>query len=493
MNVLVRLWWSPTEGARMHKARIAALIAGAGALAAAAVAAAAPAVPAASVSRAAPPHIAPWLKVKPGAIRLSMTFQQGPPTTRDCETNLGVECFTPNQIRAEYHTPALYAKGITGKGTTILIVDSFGSPNILGDLKAFDRSFGYPDPPVFKIITPAGKIPPFNKNNPGQDRLAWASETTLDVEYAHAIAPGANIVLAETPVSETEGVQGFPQIVKAETWAINHLPAQHLAVDVISQSFGATEQTFGNGLATLNKFKLRSAFQLARARGVTVLAASGDTGATDVKLDGVTLYDHRVTSWPDSDPLVTSVGGTRLNLNLKTGKFTPAVAWNDTFNSTLFGTDPVPTASGGGNSVLFSRPSYQDSVKARVGARRGVPDISMSAACSAVVDVYATFDQTQSGWNILCGTSEATPLFAGIVALADQVHGKPLGLINPKLYALSAAKAPGIVDVISGNNTVQLGQGGPFVTGFSALRGYDLVTGVGTVYAPALVHELAGR
>jgi len=476
----------------MHKARIAALIAGAGALAAAAVAAAAPAVPAASVSRAAPPHVAPWLKVKPGAIRMSMTFRQGPPTTRQCHDNLGIECFTPNQIRAEYHTPALYAHGITGKGTTILIVDSFGSPKIVGDLNKFDQAFGYPAPPVFKIITPAGAIPKFNSGN--SDMVGWAAETTLDVEYAHAIAPGANIVLAETPVSETEGVQGFPQIVKAETWAINHLPAQHLAVDVISQSFGATEQTMP---PRSNKIwqQLRSAFVLAHSRGVTVLGASGDSGATDVKLDGATFYTHPVTSWPDSDPLVTSVGGTRLNLNLTTGKFTPAVAWNDTFNTALFLSDPVPDASGGGKSVLFGRPSYQDGVKARVGARRGVPDISMSAACSAEVDVYETFDQdpTQRGWHIFCGTSEATPLFAGIVALADQVHGKPLGLINPKLYALSAAKAPGIVDVISGNNTVQLGQGGPVVTGFSALRGYDLVTGVGTVYAPALVHELAGR
>jgi len=468
----------------MHKARIAALIAGAGALAAAAVAAAAPAVPAASVSRTAPASGTPWLTTKPGAIRLSPTFRQGPPTTAQCEANLGIACYQPGQIRSAYHTPALYAKGITGKGTTILIVDSFGSPTIRADLRAFDHAFGYPAPPVFKIITPAGAIPTYNPGN--SDMVDWAAETTLDVEYAHALAPGANIVLAETPVSETEGVQGFPQIVKAETWAINHLH-----IDVISQSFGATEETF-TGLAQINKFKLRSAFQLARTKGVTVLAASGDTGATDYMLNGTSLYTHRVTSWPDSDPLVTSVGGTRLNLNA--GKYT-SVAWNDTFNTSATGASgPTPNATGGGKSVLFGRPAYQNGVKLRVGTRRGVPDISMSAACSGPVDVYGTFDPAQpGGWTLICGTSEATPEFAGIVALADQVHGKPLGLINPKLYALSAAKAPGIVDVTSGTNTVQFFKNGPIVKGFFALRGYDLVTGVGTVNAPALVHELAGR
>jgi subtilase family serine protease len=469
----------------MHKARIAALIAAGGALVAGAVAAAAPAVPAASVSRTAPASGTPWLTTKPGAIRLSMTFRQGPPTTAQCETSFGVACYTPNQIRSAYHTPALYAKGITGKGTTILIVDSFGSPTIGRDLNRFDNAFGYKAPPVFKIVTPAGLIPKFDPNN--SDMVLWAEETTLDVEYAHAMAPGANIVLAETPVSETEGVQGFPQIVKAETWAINHLP-----IDVISQSFGATEQTFA-GLAQINKFKLRSAFQLAHAKGVTVLAASGDSGATDFKLDGQSYYTHRVTSWPDTDPLVTSVGGTRLNLNA--GKYT-SVAWNDTFNSSVTqSSTPNPNASGGGKSVLFGRPSYQNGVKLRVGARRGVPDISMSAACSGLVDVYSSFPGQSTGWSLICGTSEATPEFAGIVALADQVHGKPLGLINPKLYALSAAKAPGIVDVTSGNNTVAFDQNGTrfTVTGFSALRGYDLVTGVGTVNAPAFVHELAGR
>jgi subtilase family serine protease len=121
----------------------------------------------------------------------------------------------------------------------------------------------------------------------------------------------------------------------------------------------------------------------------------------------------------------------------------------------------------------------------------------MSGACDGAVDTYTTFGGQPTGWSLICGTSEATPEFAAIVALADQVAGHPLGLINPALYALSAKRAPGIVDVTSGNNTVSFFQGAGdkrfTVNGFSTRRGYDLVTGVGTINAPLFVHELAGR
>ena len=137
--------------------------------------------------------------------------------------------------------------------------------------------------------------------------VGWAEETSLDVEYSHAMAPGANIVLLETPVAETEGTVGFPQIVAAENFAINH----HLG-DVISQSFGATEETFPSPQAI---FRLRSAYFNALAHHVTVLASSGDTGVSNDHFNGVTLYTHRVVGWPSSDPLVTSVGGLQLHLN----------------------------------------------------------------------------------------------------------------------------------------------------------------------------------
>jgi len=128
-----------------------------------------------------------------------------------------------------------------------------------------------------------------------------------------------------------------------------------------------------------------------------------------------------------------------------------------------------------------------------VGGRRGVPDISMSGACNGAADMYQSFPGQAAGWYPTCGTSEATPEFAGIVALADQVAGHPIGLINPYLYQLLAGHGRGIVDITRGNNTVSFTQGGKLrtVTGFSARAGYDLASGVGTVDARFFVVELA--
>ena len=465
----------------MRKARIAAFAAGAGALAATVIAALAPAAPAAG----SPAGGQPRLVIKPGIVRLGLVNRSGPFTTAQCEKADGIACYQPGQLRTAYNLQPLYAKGITGKGKTIVIVDSFGSPTIGRDLATFDKQFGYPAPPSFKIITPAGRIPAYNPNS--SDMIGWASETTLDVEYAHALAPGANILLVETPVSETEGVTGFPQIVTAEKYVISHGLG-----DVISQSFSATEETFKN-YAQLKP--LRAAYVAAATHNVTVLAASGDSGAADVGLDQATYFLRPVTSWPDSDPLVTAVGGTQLKLS--GGKFT-SVAWNDTHNKAaneFFAVDPGPNplASGGGKSEFFTRPGYQAGVRSVVGARRGVPDIAMSGACNGAVQVYGSFGGQPAGWSLICGTSEATPEFAAIVALADQVAGRRLGQINHTLYALAARHARGIVDVTSGNNTVSFTQGQlRTVKGYPARVGYDLVTGVGTINAASFVYELAG-
>jgi subtilase family serine protease len=435
----------------------------------------------------AAPADPPAVLLHPGVIHATRRFAQ-PPTTKDCEAAFDVACYEPGQIEQAYGLPILFSRGVDGRGETIIIVDSFGSPTIASDLATFDSTFGLPAPPSLRILQPAGPVPPFDPTN--EDMVGWAGETTLDVEYAHTVAPGASIVLLETPVSETEGTTGFPQIVQAEEYAIDH----HMG-GVISQSFGATEQTFATKRSLL---ALRGAYLDAFAHGVTVLAASGDSGAADVGLDGSTYYLFPVTSWPDSDPLVTGVGGTQLRLDSQGNRTAPDVVWNDTYNvptnQFIFGDNgPNPLAGGGGLSVIFSRPFYQDFVRNVVGNQRGVPDISMSAACNGAVDVYQSFAGEPAGWYPTCGTSEATPLFAGIVSLADQVAGHPLGLINPALYALSAAHAPGIVDITSGNNTVSFSQNGAnyMVDGFSARPGYDLASGVGTVYAPDLVPELA--
>jgi subtilase family serine protease len=406
-----------------------------------------------------------------------------------CESLFTVPCYVPAQVQTAYDEQSLFNSGITGAGQTIAIVDAFGSPTIQADLATFDATFNLPAPPSFKIIQPAGKVPAWDPTDANGD-VGWAGETTLDVEWAHTIAPGANILLVETPVDETEGTAGFPQIVKAENYVINH----HLG-QVISQSFGATEPTFPSAASIL---ALRSAYFNALKNHVTVLAATGDAGATDdSNAAGTLLYTHRAVDWPASDPLVTAVGGTQLSL-LSTGQRTQADrVWNDSTNDALnnaFSGDPDPSAlaTGGGLSTVFARPSYQDSVAGVVGQQRGTPDIAMSGACSGLVNTYQSFAGEPAGWYVDCGTSEATPMFAGIVALADQVAGHSLGLINPALYAMSAAHAPGLVDVTAGNNSVSFLQPNLVtVKGYAAGPGYDLASGVGTVDAALFVPELA--
>jgi subtilase family serine protease len=411
------------------------------------------------------------------------------PSTAFCEQQYKIACYLPQQLRQAYRLPALYSRGITGKGQTIVIVDSFGSPTVRHDLAVFDAVAHLPAPPVFRIIQPAGRVPPYRTDS---GREGWAAETDLDVEYAHDIAPGAKILLVETPTSENEGRTGFPQIVRAEEYVIDH----HLG-GVISQSFSASEQSFASRRRLAS---LRGAYTDAVARGVTVLTASGDSGAADVEYDGSTYFGYRVTSWPDSDPLVTGVGATQLHLNAAGHPTKSATVWNDTYNlaTNMYiagNVGPNPLASGGGRSAIFARPWYQRGVRRVVGGRRGVPDISMSGACNGAADMYQSFKGQPAGWYPTCGTSEATPIFAGIVALADQVAHHRLGLINPYLYRLSEIGAVGIADVLSGSNTVTFRQGSKnrrhTVHGFGARRGYDLASGVGTVNAPAFVRELA--
>ena len=427
--------------------------------------------------------------VQPASIRSQLASETQPPTQAQCVAAFTVPCYDAAQIQTAYNEQPLFSHGITGKGETIVIVDSFGSPTIQSDLATFDAQFGLPAPPAFKIIQPAGAVPPYDPTNSAM--TGWARETTLDVEWSHTIAPGANILLVETPVAETEGVAGFPQIVEAENYVINH----HLG-QVISQSLDATEQTFPS---TASLLRLRSAYVNAFAHRVTVLAASGDTGASNYSnVAGTLLYTHPVVGWPASDPLVTGVGGTQLSLNASGQRTAPDQVWNDTYNTSLqevfFGdAGPNPLATGGGKSSVFSRPWYQNGVANVVGRSRGVPDVAMSGACSGLVDTYQSFGGEAAGWYVDCGTSEASPLFAGIVALTDQVAGHSVGFINPALYALSAEHAPGLVDVTQGNNTGGFTQNGTLYTvqGYSAGRGYDLASGVGTVNAALFVPELA--
>lgn len=409
-----------------------------------------------------------------------------PLTTAQCEAQFDIACYGPAQLQRAYDLAPLFAHGNDGAGETIAIVDSFGSPTIQHDLDFFDHTYGLPKPNL-TVIQPAGPVPPYDPTN--SDQVGWAGETNLDVEWAHVMAPRANLLLVETPTSENEGTTGFPEIVTAEKYVIDH----HLAA-VISQSFSATEQTFPSPASL---YALRGAYQDAYENDVTVLAAAGDSGATDATT-GSDLYTHPVTSWPDSDPLVTGVGGTKLSLDANGNHTAPDVVWNDTYDVAtqqyITGSNgPSALATGGGKSIMFSRPAYQLPVAPVVGDQRGVPDISMSGACNGAVNVYQSFGGQPAGWYPTCGTSEATPLFSGIVALAAQRAGHPLGLINPALYFMSEAHASGIVDVTKGDNTVTFTQDNHTytVTGFDARPGYDLASGVGTVDGATFVPQLA--
>jgi subtilase family serine protease len=369
---------------------------------------------------------------------------------------------TPAQVRAAYDLGPLYRRGIAGTGQTIVIVDPYGSPTIAADLQGFDAAFRLPAPPSFRVIQPAGAVPAFRVT---QNMIESGLETSLDVEWAHVIAPAASIVLVETPAAEIEGTSGFPQIVRAEQYVIR----RHLG-GVVSMSLGATEETFPSRGSLL---ALRSAFQLAAepAYRITMVAATGDQGASGYTLSTKSIYPRRVIGWPASDPLVTAVGGTQLDLNAAGARRAPDVAWAD---------------SGGGLSSVFAKPAYQARVLA--GRDRGIPDISMDASCRSATAVYFSF-YGGPRWTAGCGTSLATPMFAAVVALADQVAGHPLGLINPALYRMAAAHDRGIIDVVSGDNDISLG--GVTVAGYRATRGYDLVTGLGTVDARYFVPELA--
>ncbi|MFI6152545.1 S8 family serine peptidase [Kitasatospora sp. NPDC051170] len=429
------------------------------------------AVPAGMATAAPTTHDYSGVHVRPASFgHHDAQGRVAPLSTTECVSKIGIHCYSPLQYRNAYNLNPLYKEGVTGKGRTIVIVDSFGSPTIQHDLEVFDKQWGIQDTQV--EVVKWGNVPVFDPKNP--DHTGWAGETTLDVEYAHAIAPDAHIVLVETGVAETEGTTGLPEMMDAEKDLIKKGRG-----DVISQSFGATENTFpGYDKGDFKSLTdLRYAFRAAADRGVTVLAASGDNGATDAQANGSDLYPFKVNSWPSSDPLVTSIGGTQLTLD-DNGKRTAAdKVWHDKSG-----------AGGGGVSGVFSRPWYQTGVANVTGNHRGTPDISMSAAVDGAAWTYESYDPTAVGWHLTGGTSEATPLFSGIVALADQLAGHRIGQINGRLYGLSMlpSKWSGIVDVKEGDN------GWNGVTGYNATAGYDLASGLGTIDATTFVHALAG-
>jgi subtilase family serine protease len=409
-------------------------------------------------------------KVK--GLRLVSTAALQAPPDAFCLDNFGTPCYSPQQIQNAYGLTPILKAGFNGAGQTIIIIDSFGSPTIADDLKTFDADYGLPDPPSLTVLAPLGTVA-FDPNN--SDQVGWAFETTLDVEWAHAMAPGANIVLLTSPVSETEGVQGLPEFLTLEKYALEHKLGK-----IISQSWGATENTLFDpaGQKVIDDFE--DFYEQAVKEHVTVLASSGDSGSSNVDVNKK-IYPFPTVIFPASSPFVTAVGGTSLYADTA-GKYQFEIVWDDHFIG----------ATGGGVSQQFSEPSYQDSLPASVQTtlnnHRGIPDLAYNADPNTAILVYLSFlGPPNAGFYFIGGTSEGAPQWAGIIADANQLAGHPLGFLNRKLYAIGE-ESDLFHDITFGSNAFNGFSGVP---GYSATPGWDLTTGWGTPDLGALVREMA--
>jgi subtilase family serine protease len=454
-----------------------------------------------------------------------------PPSQAACNA-VGRRCFDPAAMANSYDYAALHAAGNMGQGRTIAIVDSFGSDTIRQDLGVFNTAFGLPHlcgetgpstpagncsssvSPRFDIVefqgSPAASPPPPNNGTGQENHNLWALEVALDVEWAHATAPLANIMLVTTPTAETLGVQGFEQFMNAEQTVVDN----HMA-DVITQSFGAGEGSFHDGLAAL--LNMRQAFTDARANHVSVFASTGDSGTANILKEPVknpAVIPYPSVGWPASDPLVTAVGGTYLCTNAVTGLGVDSVSPPATCQHHPGVREIGWIAGGGGYSILFPRPDYQNTLPAgstftgtSAGApgpntnMRGIPDISYQASARTGVLVFMTEPATTSsgtgcgganpcstGWYVVGGTSSGSPQWAGIAAMADQMAGRDLGFLNPALYSIASNPAMYAADFH--DVTVGCNQLDPTIPGYCASTGWDAVTGLGTPDVAHLIPDL---
>jgi subtilase family serine protease len=397
-----------------------------------------------------------------------------------CQVGLtpGVVCYDPFQIRHAYQIDKLIDKGLTGKGYTIVIVDAFQSPTLADDLDVFDATYGLPDRSLFFTQVAPDGLTPFNPND--DNMVGWSSEITLDVEWAHAIAPDAKIVLVLAKTNDDA------DILSATRYAVD----KRLG-DVISQSFGENESCVDSQLLKAE----HALFAKATQKHITLLASSGDQGAAQLTCD--TNSWVKAASSPASDPLVTSVGGTELYAadyclsslgcdpaaSPAPGTYQSEVAWNES---------DLGLATGGGYSILYRPLGLQVAVTHK-SKQRGVPDVAYSAAVLHGVLVYWDGD-----WWLFGGTSAGSPQWAGIVAIADQKAKRSLGFINQALYLynlLPKLYSKLFHDITSGNNSVvELDSDGNPVTvqGFTAGNGWDATTGIGSPIADQLVNFIIG-
>lgn len=361
--------------------------------------------------------------------------------------------FTPAQIRHAYGfdqiaafsstTDKNYYNAHAGAGQTIAIVDAFYDPTIVGDLAAFNSAFGLPQLDG-KSGNATFTVQDLSNHTLSPANDDWTIETALDVEWAHAIAPQANILLVEA-ASDNVTTGGAPiDLLNAVNAARNYA-----GVNVVSLSWAMPEWA--------KEKNYDSYFQTPVGHnGITFVAASGDSGAPPI--------------WPGISPNVVSVGGTTLSLNALTGAYNGETAWGAGNKSTLYG------GSGGGFSQFEAKPGYQSSVT-QSGVHRTGPDIAFDANPSTG---YYVFDQADGGWFTVGGTSAGAPQVAAMIVLADQLRGSAGSLdgATQTLPALYKASSADFHDITSGNN------------GYPAGPGYDLVTGRGSPVANLLVADL---
>jgi subtilase family serine protease len=374
-------------------------------------------------------------------------------------------CLTPQGMREAYNVGPLLEQGFTGKGQTIIDIVSFGGPTLQQDLDTFDQQFGLP-PLKLQIISPINE--PIQ--DPYGDRPGWQQETELDVEIIHAIAPDAQIVVLTSPVAETEGTMGLPEFLQLEQYAIQH----HLG-NIISQSWGASELTLQDKTSQQELQQWDAFFKQATTQQhMTFFASSGDEGAAEyIDMQSKHLGTVAATSFPPDDPWVTAVGGTTLRDS--------GTSWNESVWNNADG------ASGGGFSDFFPTPSYQKTLPAALESqfhnRRGVPDVAAVADPETGLATFLSGEWTQAG-----GTSASAPLWAALMAIANQMAGHPLGFINPTLYKIAASSdyTQDFNDITVGNNTNLAAD----VTGYNAAPGWDAATGLGTPDAAKLLPAL---
>ncbi len=411
--------------------------------------------------------------MKPALRRLRPVVQVPKPD----ETFNGTHYLAPGDIGVIYDVSPLYAKSITGSGQKIAVM---GQTNVdLTDIETFRSDFGLPVNNPQMILVPGSA-------NPGI--TADQAEADLDLEWSGAIAPNASILF----VYSTD-------VVNSTMYAIDQALAP-----VISYSYGGCEQEVsGTSASAANAF--RSLAQQANSQGMTWLASSGDQGAAACDSGKIPANKGLAVNLPASVPEVTGVGGTEFSegsgkywnsTNSANGtsalSYIPEMAWNDTLTTGSL------SATGGGMSIFFSKPAWQTGPGVVPDNVRDVPDISFAAASQH--DPYIVFTGGSIGY--FGGTSVATPVFAGVLALLNQYivsnGGKAgLGNINPILYNL-AQNTPGIFhDITVGTNDVPCQTGtvdctGGFM-GYATTVGYDLPSGLGSADAYNLVTEWTSR